>query len=243
MAKVNFGIPFVYKIGWSDLNTWYIGCRVSANCNSTDLWTKYFTSSKFVKEFRKENGEPDYIEILGEFLNKDEALQFEKKKLIENGVLKKQNWLNRCIGGLFFDVTGRKCSDIHKRNVSLSKIGKKRKPFSEEWRKKLAETSRGRKQTPEAKLKKSFALKGRVFSEEHRKNLRKPKNLSLEQRQAISDRNRLHRHTEASKLKISLASRNKKLSAEHYKKLNSGYKKANEIRKLKNITWKEYGNE
>jgi len=39
-------LPYTYLIGWSNLNTWYYGRRTSKNCHPSDLWQKYFTSSK-----------------------------------------------------------------------------------------------------------------------------------------------------------------------------------------------------
>ena len=62
-------IPYTYLIGWSKLNKYYYGVRYAKNCHPSDLWTKYFTSSKYVKQFREENGEPDIIEIRKTFSN------------------------------------------------------------------------------------------------------------------------------------------------------------------------------
>lgn len=50
-------VPYTYLIGWSKLNKWYYGSRTAKNCHPSELWIKYFTSSKFVKEFRRLYGE------------------------------------------------------------------------------------------------------------------------------------------------------------------------------------------
>ncbi len=56
-------IPYTYLIGWSKLNKWYYGCRCAQHCHPNDLWIKYFTSSLYVRQFRKLHGEPDVIKV------------------------------------------------------------------------------------------------------------------------------------------------------------------------------------
>ena len=59
--------PYTYLIGWSHLNTYYYGVRFANNnkdiANPDELWVTYFTSSKYVSEFRELNGEPDIVEV------------------------------------------------------------------------------------------------------------------------------------------------------------------------------------
>lgn len=62
-------IPFTYIIGWSKLKKFYYGKKISKNCNPSDLWNTYFTSSKYVKGFRETWGEPDIIKIHKTFPN------------------------------------------------------------------------------------------------------------------------------------------------------------------------------
>lgn len=54
---------YTYLIGWSHLNIWYYGRRTARNCRPEELWVKYFTSSKYVEEFRKIHGEPNLINV------------------------------------------------------------------------------------------------------------------------------------------------------------------------------------
>lgn len=75
--------PYTYLIGWSHLNVWYYGLRYGKNCHPDDLWVKYFSSSKQVKHFRKEHGEPDVVQIRRTFSD------VTKAKLWENKVLRK----------------------------------------------------------------------------------------------------------------------------------------------------------
>ena len=55
--------PYTYLIGWSKLNIWYYGVRFAKGCHPSDLWIKYFTSSRIVKRFVLDNGPPDMISI------------------------------------------------------------------------------------------------------------------------------------------------------------------------------------
>lgn len=91
--------PYTYLIGWSAQNKWYYGVRYANRCHPSDLWKSYFTSSKHVKEFRKNYGEPDVIEIRKNFLDKKTACIWEEKVLKRMKVLHDDRWLNRNISG------------------------------------------------------------------------------------------------------------------------------------------------
>ena len=55
--------PYTYLIGWKSLDKWYYGVRYGKGVHPSDLWVVYFTSSRHVKKFRDDHGEPDVIEI------------------------------------------------------------------------------------------------------------------------------------------------------------------------------------
>jgi hypothetical protein len=54
---------YTYLIGWSNLNKYYYGRRTAVNCDPSELWKSYFTSSVHVTEYRKLHGEPDIVQI------------------------------------------------------------------------------------------------------------------------------------------------------------------------------------
>ncbi len=66
---------------------------------------------------------------------------------------------------------GFKHSEETKRKMSLTRKGRKREPFSEEWRRNIGLAQLGRKRSEEAKRKTSRALLGKKKSMEHRKNI------------------------------------------------------------------------
>ena len=78
-------IPFTYLIGWSKHNIWYYGVRVKPGTTPADLWTTYFTSSKLVKQIRKDVGEPDVIQVRKTFKTKTGALLWEHNVRIVTG--------------------------------------------------------------------------------------------------------------------------------------------------------------
>lgn len=87
--------PYTYLIGWSKLDTWYYGCRWSKDANPDDLWKTYFTSSKYVKEFAVNNGNPDIIEVRKVFYDADACRLWEHKVLRRMMVSNKTKWLNK----------------------------------------------------------------------------------------------------------------------------------------------------
>lgn len=162
-------VPYVYLIGWKNFDTWYCGVRYKKNCSPDDLWNTYFTSSKYVKRFVEQHGDPDYIEILKTFENIEDARLYEQHILKTNDVLNKPNWLNRAIGGHFAGTRG-PLSEETKQKISLANKGKKHGRHSEKSIQQQKETfkrnySENRKTRFENRSKKQ---KGRIITEEHK---------------------------------------------------------------------------
>ena len=136
--------PYTYLIGWSNHNKWYYGVRYAQNCNPQDLWDTYFTSSKHVKKFREECGEPDIILIRKIFDTKDSAILWEEKVLQKMNVRNNDKWLNK-----------NDCSAppiMKGEEHPLYNIG-----HTEETKQKISEKNKGK-------------LKGLIRTEEDRKN-------------------------------------------------------------------------
>lgn len=100
-------VPFTYLLGWTKHNKWYYGRRTAKNCHPDDLWKTYFTSSKKVKKFRKEFGDPDVIQIRKTFPNNSKLCVFWECKILEKIDTKNnQNFLNKRSGDYKWDTTG-----------------------------------------------------------------------------------------------------------------------------------------
>lgn len=149
-------LPYVYKLTNHDTGEFYIGYRFGNSLpSSQDLGKEYFTSSKFV---RPRFDEFEY-RVLAEFFDDKDAFWFEQRLIEENW--NDPNILNRKYqkqGTTIFRGPKGPLTDEHKRKVSLSMRGKKK---SEEHINNVA-----------------AALKGKRLSEEHKQNLRKPKTIS-----------------------------------------------------------------
>lgn len=181
--------PFVYLIGWSHLDKFYIGCRYgkTVKAHPSQLWTTYFTSSKYVKEFREINGEPDIIRIEKIFDDPKKCIIFESKLNFRMNVIKNHKFLNMSYGGEKFMFI--RHSEESKEKMKLG--AKNRLPKSIETRKKISDNLRNRPpMTIETRLKISNKNKGSIRTDEARKKMsisqknRQP--LSLESRQRMS---------------------------------------------------------
>jgi hypothetical protein len=129
--------PYTYLIGWTVHNKWYYGVRYAKNCNPSDLWVKYFTSSKKVKEFRQINGEPDVIQIRKIFNDDKSAKRWEDKVLRRMKVHINDNFINirkdTFKGVVFTDEMRKKNGDAHRGQIPWNK-GIKRPDISEKMK-------------------------------------------------------------------------------------------------------------
>jgi len=87
--------PYTYLIGWSKINLWYYGVRWAKRCHPSDLWVKYFTSSRLVDQSVEYNGQPDVIEVRMTFTTDESARKCEGKVLRKFKVWDNPNWLNQ----------------------------------------------------------------------------------------------------------------------------------------------------
>ena len=103
---MNIYTPYTYLIGWSKHNKWYYGRRTAKNCNPSEFWVNYFTSSKYVEEFRKQFGEPDIIQIRKTFSDPELCCIWEEKVIDRLKIVKNPSWLNRSNSGRYFNTNG-----------------------------------------------------------------------------------------------------------------------------------------
>tara|TARA_B110000503_G_scaffold24322_1_gene38379 strand:+ start:696 stop:1328 length:633 start_codon:yes stop_codon:yes gene_type:complete len=86
--------PYTYLLGWSKTNKYYYGVRYAKDCDPTDLWTTYFTSSKHVKHYSNKHGKPDIIDIRETFDSVESATEWENKVLKRMSVVNDSRFLN-----------------------------------------------------------------------------------------------------------------------------------------------------
>ena len=87
--------PYTYLIRWTWLNISYYGVRYAQDCNPSDLWNPYKTSSKHVAKFIADHGEPDVIQVRKTFIDTQAARLWENRVLKRMKVVGDNKWLNR----------------------------------------------------------------------------------------------------------------------------------------------------
>lgn len=117
--------PYTYLIGWVEYDKWYYGVRYAQDSYLGDIWIDYFTSSKYVSDFRNLYGEPDVIQVRKIFNSVEEALDYEHRILRKLGVMKTSKWLNESNGGKGFGACnlGRKHSIETRQMWSKQRLG------------------------------------------------------------------------------------------------------------------------
>jgi len=191
--------PYTYLIGWSEHDLWYYGVRYAKDCDPSDLWTKYFTSSKRVKSIRAELGEPNVVTIRRTCIDADSARLWEHTVLRRIKATQSNKWLNQTdnvaiclneetIARIASKNTGQNRkphSEETKQKIREARIGKEpwnkgkknskkvqRKPHSEETRQKIREAKLGIPQSQESNAKRSETLTDRILSPETKEKLR-----------------------------------------------------------------------
>jgi len=87
--------PYTYLLGWPHHNTWYYGVRYANGCDPSDLWNPYTTSSRHVKKFVANHGDPVVKLIRKTFEDKKSARLWENRVLKRMKVVQDNKWLNK----------------------------------------------------------------------------------------------------------------------------------------------------
>lgn len=82
----------------------YYGVRYKLNGKTTDLFTTYFTSSKYVKQYMTDFGLPDVIEVRKKFDTALDAKRWEERVIDKGKLFSKENWLNCGNNGSFKNI-------------------------------------------------------------------------------------------------------------------------------------------
>jgi predicted RNA-binding Zn-ribbon protein involved in translation (DUF1610 family) len=174
--------PFTYLIGWSKFNKYYYGVKYSYNCHPNDLWTTYFTSSKYVLQFRQSYGEPDIIKIRKVFDSTEKAIFWEDSVIKRAKLYSNERFLNKAYSGaIYYDKEVKKKMSDHAKKPRSEKFKKSRsESMKKQWesgvysnRPKLSEEYKNNMSNI---LKEKYSKcvhhsKGTTLSETHKKNI------------------------------------------------------------------------
>ena len=139
---------YVYRLTFLITGQLYIGSRKCKTDPWSDLWKKYFSSSKVVKALINEHGLNSFsFEIIREFVTYADALSYESELLESVNADKDNRYLNQSIPGKTFRSKVRTIETRNKISNTLKGRANPRKglpgvPCSEEKRAKLAITSK-----------------------------------------------------------------------------------------------------
>jgi hypothetical protein len=74
--------PYTYKITHTPTGQWYYGVRYANSCHPDDLWVKYFTSSRIIKNLLEADGSQAFkVEVRQIFETKESAIKWELRAL------------------------------------------------------------------------------------------------------------------------------------------------------------------
>jgi hypothetical protein len=182
---------YTYLIGWSIQNKFYYGCQFGKKADPGNLWETYFTSSRHVKAFRTEHGEPDIIEVRKIFGKDDASCRLWEERVLTKLMNRRDGlWLNRrATSGKWFTRPGHGSgipkSEEHKAKIRASHIGKvnaidvrtgqRARVSKQEFHENpvLVGTATGRTRNAEQRKQMSDAHKGRTIPDETRKKISK----------------------------------------------------------------------
>jgi hypothetical protein len=194
-------IPFTYLIKHIPTNKYYYGVMYRKGCHPNDFWTKYFTSSKKVKNLIKKYGKKSFkFEIRKTFKTQQAALNWEHKVLKKMKVIYRNDFLNQ---------TDNKCFDPILVSKILKKIYKgKNNPFynkthTKKTRQKIRLANLGRKHTKESLEKLKLANLGK-----NNPMYGKPRTKEVKQKLRLANLGKKHTKESIEKMRLASSGKN-----------------------------------
>ena len=100
--------PYTYYLHHIPTNQHYYGVRTARNCNPSELWITYFSTSKLVWSLREQYGDASFkYEVRRLFKTVKEALEWETRFLTRIDAANRVDWLNQHNGGNKFSTAGK----------------------------------------------------------------------------------------------------------------------------------------
>ena len=133
--------PYTYLIRWTKLNISYYGVRYAQDCDPSDLWNPYKTSSKHVAKFIADHGEPDVVQVRKTFIEVPIAQNWEHRVLKRMKAVSNNNWLNRTDNKSIAPQYGEDHPHYGKKGEAHHSYGKTNKGASDAQKRKWANST------------------------------------------------------------------------------------------------------
>lgn len=158
--------PFTYCITHKPSGRRYYGVRYKEGCDPSDLWERYFTSSKSVWNLIEQDGISSFeIEIRKTFNSAEEAIAWEERVLKKLKNKSKGLWLNQTTKRA---PSNRKHSEETKRKIGDAQKGQKNHMYGrrvdQSVRNRISDSLKGIKRSAETRAKMAEAARNRKKS-------------------------------------------------------------------------------
>ena len=147
-------IPYTYYLFHIPTGKKYYGVEYKKTAHPSNLWTKYFSSSKRIKSLIKEYGKDSFVaEVRKTFETVKSAIDWEQRVLFRIKAIERDEWLNQSLSSGPFFAVGPKSEEWKE---------KMRKPKTEEHKRKIAESHKGIMASLKTREKLSKMRKGKI---------------------------------------------------------------------------------
>lgn len=120
-------IPYFYRLYFKPTGQYYVGVQYGKDAHPNNLWDKYFTSSKVVKELIKQFGLSAFsYKITKTFSTGKEATMYERRFLIKVKANRNDKFLNLSLGIKESFLAIGPCSTERRNNISKSRLETKK---------------------------------------------------------------------------------------------------------------------
>ena len=116
-------MPYYYKLKFKPTGQYYVGIQYGKHADPSNLWNKYFTSSKVIKKMISEYGLDAFeVKVTKIFATKYEAMEYERKVLLRTKANTNDKMLNKSLGFKESYILSGACSTSRKESISKARL-------------------------------------------------------------------------------------------------------------------------
>lgn len=116
-------MPYYYKLKFKPTGQYYVGIQYGKHADPSNLWNKYFTSSKVIKKMISVYGLDAFeVKVTKVFVTKHEAMEYERKVLLRTKANTNDKMLNKSLGFKESYILTGACSPSRKEAISKARL-------------------------------------------------------------------------------------------------------------------------